>query len=352
MGKGPERFAGVDATASVVSGFGFFEDQGGAIFDQDPSSSPVVGQSTLAQISTDGRLLYRGLLLIEQTSGGLREIPFVVETETGSCCYPDGQCSVEPEVFCDSSGGSWQGLNVQCSDTACPPPPPLICQGDVDANGAVNFEDILLVLNAWGPCGDPCPEDVDQDGIVGFSEILLILTAFGDCPLPPPPLDRTGSCCLSDGSCAASLSAVDCEASGGRFNGQGSSCPTNLCQVDLGGCCLADGTCQQNSESACFNLGGSYRGADVSCDNYFCPSAPIANDDDVVLAPGGSVVLDVLANDIDVEGYGLSLASFEATSNSGWNHHSRRRRAALHRTFRHRGRFVWLPSAVDLRVDR
>ena len=87
--------------------------------------------------------------------------------------------------------------------------------------------------------------------------------------------------------------------------------------MDLGGCCLADGTCQQNSELACFNLGGSYRGADVSCDNYFCPSAPIANDDDVVLPPGGSVVLDVLANDIDVEGYGLSLASFEATSNSG-----------------------------------
>ena len=50
-------------------------------------------------------------------------------------------------------------------------------------------------------------------------------------------------------------------------------------------------------------------GADVSCDNYFCPSAPFANDDDAVLAPGGSVVLDVLANDIDVEGYGLSLAS-------------------------------------------
>ena len=71
---------------------------------------------------------------------------------------------------------------MQCVDTACPPPPPLICQGDVDFNGAVNFEDILLVLNAWGPCGDPCPEDIDQDGIVGFSEILLILNAFGGLP--------------------------------------------------------------------------------------------------------------------------------------------------------------------------
>ena len=77
-------FAGVDANTSVVSGFGFFEDQGGAIFDQDPSSSPVVGEATLAQISTDGRLIYRGALLIEQIGGGLREIPFAVESETGS----------------------------------------------------------------------------------------------------------------------------------------------------------------------------------------------------------------------------------------------------------------------------
>ena len=42
-----------------------------------------------------------------------------------------------------------------------------------------------------------------------------------------------------------------------------------------------------------------------------------ANDDDVVMAPEGSVVLDVLANDVDVEGYGLSLATFDATSSLG-----------------------------------
>ncbi len=310
-------FAGVDPNTSVVSGFGFLEDQGGAIFDQDPSTSPVVGESTLAQFSTDGRLVYRGSLLIEEIGGGLREIPFVIETQTGSCCYSDGQCSVEPEVFCTSSGGLWQGAEVRCSDTACPPPPPLICQGDVDSNGSVNFEDILLVLNAWGPCGDPCPEDIDQDGIVDFSEILLILSAFGDCPLPPPPLDRTGSCCLPDGACAASFSASDCEATGGQFNGQGSICPTNLCQVDRGGCCLTDGTCQDSTASACVQLGGSYRGSDVSCESYFCPSAPTANEDDVVLAPEGSVVIDVLANDTDVEGFGLILASFDAASTLG-----------------------------------
>ena len=158
----PLALPGLDANTSVVLGFGFLEDQGGAIFDQDPSSSPVVGEATLAQISTDGRLIYRGALLIEQIGGGLREIPFAVESETGSCCYPDGQCSVEPEVFCNSSGGSWQGMNVQCSDSACPPPPPLSCQGDVDTNGAVNFEDILLVLERMGRVVRHVLEDIDS----------------------------------------------------------------------------------------------------------------------------------------------------------------------------------------------
>ena len=91
---------------------------------------------------------------------------------------------------------SWQVHRYRLPATAT-----LVVQGDVDANGAVNFEDILLVLNAWGPCGDPSPKTLTRRHC-WFSEILLILTAFGDCPLPPPPLDRTGSCCLSDGSCA------------------------------------------------------------------------------------------------------------------------------------------------------
>ena len=142
-------FAGVDANTSVVSGFGFFEDQGGAIFDQDPSSSPVVGEATLAQISTDGRLIYRGALLIEQIGGGLREIP--LRLNPGSDRAAIQMVSARWNLRCssNSSGGSWQGMNVQCSDSACPPRP-VGCQGDVDTNGAVNFEDIFVGAERMG----------------------------------------------------------------------------------------------------------------------------------------------------------------------------------------------------------
>ena len=310
-------FGGLNPDQSVVSGFGFFENQERTIYDQNPASTPVTGLATLAQISTDGRTIFRGALLLENLNGGLRQFPFVVETTTGSCCYDDGQCSVEPEPFCISSGGVWQGSDVLCSSTNCPPPPPLVCEGDVDGDGAVSFGDILMVLNAWGPCGSTCPEDLDADGLVGFSEILFLLNAFGDCPLPPPPLDRRGSCCLNDGSCVPALSAIDCEASGGRFNGQNSICPTNLCQVERGACCLSDGTCVVGLNAECTALGGSYRGNDVSCDDYFCPAAPTANADDLIVSPNNFALVDVLANDIDPEGFGLSLDSFDASSALG-----------------------------------
>ena len=49
---------------------------------------------------------------------------------------------------------------------------------DIDGNGVVNFNDLLLLLGAWGPCGDPCPADLDGDGFVGFPDILILLAAW------------------------------------------------------------------------------------------------------------------------------------------------------------------------------
>ena len=48
-------------------------------------------------------------------------------------------------------------------------------EGDVDGDGFVNFDDLLMVLAAWGPCKD-CPEDLDGNGIVDFNDVLLVLS--------------------------------------------------------------------------------------------------------------------------------------------------------------------------------
>jgi uncharacterized membrane protein len=55
------------------------------------------------------------------------------------------------------------------------------CLGDVDGSGAVGFDDIVLVLAAWGDCAG-CPEDIDGSGAVAFDDLVLLLSAFGRCP--------------------------------------------------------------------------------------------------------------------------------------------------------------------------
>ena len=54
------------------------------------------------------------------------------------------------------------------------------CVADLDGSGAVDFGDILAVLQAWGNAGGP--EDLDQNGVVDFGDILIILAAWGPCP--------------------------------------------------------------------------------------------------------------------------------------------------------------------------
>jgi outer membrane protein assembly factor BamB len=54
------------------------------------------------------------------------------------------------------------------------------CDGDVDGDGVVGFDDLLLVLAEWGPCPG-CPEDIDGDDEVGFPDLLIVLAEWGDC---------------------------------------------------------------------------------------------------------------------------------------------------------------------------
>lgn len=56
------------------------------------------------------------------------------------------------------------------------------CPADTDANGFVEFDDLLEVLSTWGPCADCCPGDVDGDNEVDFGDLLIVLSEWGPCP--------------------------------------------------------------------------------------------------------------------------------------------------------------------------
>ncbi len=49
---------------------------------------------------------------------------------------------------------------------------------DMNGDGTVGMDDLLMVLGAFGPCAG-CPEDLDGDGVVGFSDVLELLEWWG-----------------------------------------------------------------------------------------------------------------------------------------------------------------------------
>ena len=55
------------------------------------------------------------------------------------------------------------------------------CIADFISDGVVDFQEVLGVLNDWGPCGPPCPPDINADGEVGFIDLLRVLDAWGPC---------------------------------------------------------------------------------------------------------------------------------------------------------------------------
>ena len=45
----------------------------------------------------------------------------------------------------------------------------------------MDVSDLLTLLGAWGPCGDPCgcEEDLTSDGTVDVSDLLALLEEWG-----------------------------------------------------------------------------------------------------------------------------------------------------------------------------
>lgn len=63
------------------------------------------------------------------------------------------------------------------------------CVGDIIDNGEVDVDDLLAVINAWGPCPNPnkCPADIAPpggcgNGVVNVDDLLTIINAWGPCP--------------------------------------------------------------------------------------------------------------------------------------------------------------------------
>ncbi len=76
-----------------------------------------------------------------------------------------------------NSDFAWNGnFPIRANGFAFTPAP-----GDLDYDGSVNVSDLLLLLQAWGPCTMPtyCPADLTGDGSVSVPDLLMLLAQWG-----------------------------------------------------------------------------------------------------------------------------------------------------------------------------
>jgi carboxypeptidase D len=77
-------------------------------------------------------------------------------------------------AYDDSGYGAWDESDATFVVADAPP-----CPADIDGNGAVDVNDFLMLLAAWGNPGGP--EDINGDGSVDVQDFLEVLAAWGPC---------------------------------------------------------------------------------------------------------------------------------------------------------------------------
>ena len=67
--------------------------------------------------------------------------------------------------------------------TACPA---LDCPGDLDGDGSVAIQDLLILLTWAGQAGDCLPGDLDGNGVVGVNDVIQLMLYFGEACFDDP----------------------------------------------------------------------------------------------------------------------------------------------------------------------
>jgi len=104
------------------------------------------------------------------------EILFGVELDCNDNLIPD-TCDLD---WTDPDGDGLVSLDLNGSGIPdeCESP---LAPGDLNGDGIIGFQDLLIILEAFGACGSPpapCPADLDGDHQVDFGDILVVLNTW------------------------------------------------------------------------------------------------------------------------------------------------------------------------------
>jgi hypothetical protein len=91
----------------------------------------------------------------------------------------------------------------------------------------------------------------------------FVIRAVVDCDA------LTGACCLPDGSCDV-MSAADCSAAGGTYQGDLTDCLSVSCPPAHGACCFEGGGCLDMFEPNCAIALGTFQGPGTDCASTAC----------------------------------------------------------------------------------
>lgn len=109
-----------------------------------------------------------------------------------------------------------------------------------------------------------------QTGSIGISGDWNIRVAF----TPSDCVEPVGSCCVAGGTqCFDNLTAAECAAQSGTYQGDNTSCAGNPCPIQTGRCCLPGGACAILSVVDCAAQNGTYLGNGGSCTTGICSGA-------------------------------------------------------------------------------
>ena len=100
---------------------------------------------------------------------------------SGSAGQPDAAPGSLTGGSFELAGGFWPGASTGTVPNTCP--------ADIapsGGDGLVNINDLLAVINNWGPCPPgSCPADIAPpggDNTVNVNDLLAVINAWGLCP--------------------------------------------------------------------------------------------------------------------------------------------------------------------------
>ena len=195
--------------------------------------------------------------------------------------------NVAPEESSVTIGTFKPGGAASASTTTLAPPAAPInpcdlplgpCPEDVNNDYIVGVDDMLEALGVYGQCGDGSFRpvgDVNDDCCVDVDDLLLLIAAWNQDCTPE------GACCLAEGGCQ-DASEAECDAIGGAWGGEFSSCEATNCPAP-GACCFTDGSCQYLMADDCSEESGTFQGDGVNCSDVDCPVAGAGDECDVAM---------------------------------------------------------------------